>query len=132
MNRLAAQALVVVAGLLLLSSSSAWAIVCQANLDCNTKVDLSDLVIMKLDFNKTGCDACMCNPNSECPTGMTECSGVCVDPMTDEAYCGSCSNSCTSGEICVAGSCEIDGSVYEAAVPRRGRPHHTHMEMTVI
>ncbi len=112
-------ALTVLAGLLLVASSDVWAILCQANADCNTKVDLSDLVIMKQDFNKTGCDACMCNPNSECPTGMVECAGECVDSLTDEANCGGCDIPCSG--TCVAGVCQQGGEVCNGTLSALGR-----------
>jgi hypothetical protein len=114
------QILVIGAIFLLIPFSNVYAEQCRANANCDTKVDLSDLVIMKQDFNKTGCDPCMCNPNSECPTGLMKCNGKCVDPQTDESYCGSCSNSCASGEVCFSGICYTGGVqfVYEAAVPK--------------
>ncbi len=107
--------------LLLLPLSNIFAEQCRADANCDMKVDLSDLVIMKQDFNKIGCDPCMCNPNSECPTGMVECDNSCVDPMTDEGYCGSCTTSCASGEICVTGVCETCAPPYPAPVPKTGQ-----------
>ena len=42
-----------------------------------------------------------------CSASTLECSpGVCVDPMTDDMHCGTCTTACTSvGNGCVAGSC---------------------------
>ena len=47
-------ALVIVVGLLL-SSSNALAVDCQADADCNGAVGLSDLVIMKQEFLESDC-----------------------------------------------------------------------------
>jgi hypothetical protein len=40
-----------------------------------------------------------------CPTGQTDCSGRCVNLMTDLNNCGGCGNVCN--EACVAGVCTI-------------------------
>lgn len=41
-----------------------------------------------------------------CPSGLTECSGQCVDLSSNEANCGACDNPCTTEETCVSGGCE--------------------------
>jgi hypothetical protein len=38
-------------------------------------------------------------------SGLTDCSGVCVDTRTDVSHCGACGNACTGGRVCVAGAC---------------------------
>jgi hypothetical protein len=40
-----------------------------------------------------------------CQTGLTPCSGQCVDTATDATNCGSCGNACAPGDICVNGAC---------------------------
>ena len=35
-----------------------------------------------------------------CPPGLRECSGVCVDTSSDPAHCGSCFNACPAGQSC--------------------------------
>jgi hypothetical protein len=54
----------------------------------------------------TGPDAC--DGLGTCvgtPTGRTNCSGVCVDVLTDPHNCGSCGAPCAPTEACVDGSC---------------------------
>jgi len=53
-----------------------------------------------------GCDA-SCEIET-CPMGELFCSGVCVDPSTDEANCGACGAPCATGETCSAGVCSPD------------------------
>jgi hypothetical protein len=48
-----------------------------------------------------------------CPTGTTECSGVCVDTSSDPANCGFCRNSCTGGTSCQFGSCRCPSGTSE-------------------
>lgn len=40
-----------------------------------------------------------------CPTGLVECSGLCVDILSDAYNCGACSNSCGLGSACRDGLC---------------------------
>ena len=40
-----------------------------------------------------------------CPTGRNSCSGTCIDLRNDTGNCGSCGNSCTSGQNCQNGRC---------------------------
>ena len=42
---------------------------------------------------------------SGCPSGQTNCSGLCTDTSSDSNNCGSCGNICSSGTSCVRGSC---------------------------
>ena len=43
-----------------------------------------------------------------CPSGLTDCGGVCVDTDIDGANCGVCGTSCDAGEVCNgAGVCEL-------------------------
>ena len=47
-----------------------------------------------------------------CQYGLSVCGQSCVDLAQDVDNCGSCSNSCSAGEICAAGNCilgSIDG-----------------------
>lgn len=43
-----------------------------------------------------------------CRSGFSQCGRQCFDLQSDPNHCGSCDNQCASGEICSAGSCEID------------------------
>ena len=40
-----------------------------------------------------------------CPTGTTECAGICVNTQTDTHNCGTCGHACVDGQLCVNGSC---------------------------
>jgi len=100
---------------------------CEGNFDCDDNVDGSDASKFKSDFGRNSgnrpcptLDDCP-NPWSPCPEGMLICNNACVDPMTDESYCGSCSNSCASGEVCFAGTCYTGGVVFPAPVPKTGQ-----------
>ena len=42
----------------------------------------------------------------DCRSGLTECSGKCLDLSSDPANCGSCGNACAEGVACVNGTCE--------------------------
>ncbi|MHC4609522.1 MAG: MXAN_6577-like cysteine-rich protein, partial [Planctomycetota bacterium] len=43
-----------------------------------------------------------------CPAGLTDCAGICVDLDSDEANCGTCGIPCNAGEICSGGACTSD------------------------
>jgi hypothetical protein len=40
-----------------------------------------------------------------CPTGLSACSGACVDLTVDVRNCGRCGGACPAGMICSAGNC---------------------------
>jgi hypothetical protein len=67
---------------------------CEGNFGCNQTVDGLDAAQFKSDFGRSGINRpCpvlddFSVPWSPCPEGMLICSNKCVDPMTDEAYCG--------------------------------------------
>lgn len=49
-----------------------------------------------------------------CPPGLVDCGGTCVDPNTDESFCGAGSDcttnpgtTCAAGEVCNSGTCEL-------------------------
>jgi hypothetical protein len=42
-----------------------------------------------------------------CSAGLTNCSGTCVNLMTDNNNCGSCGNVCTTLPVCIGGVCTI-------------------------
>lgn len=43
-----------------------------------------------------------------CAVGYQECDGVCANPSSDPAHCGSCSVACKDGEFCSSGECQDD------------------------
>ncbi|NNE17808.1 MAG: hypothetical protein HKN10_04945 [Myxococcales bacterium] len=51
------------------------------------------------EFCDTGIHDCVCAPNFE------RCNGVCVDTRSDPDFCGDCTRSCLTGQVCAAGSC---------------------------
>ena len=50
-----------------------------------------------------------------CDPGFTRCDGVCVNPMHDDAHCGTCGRACTTGTICLVGSCLCPPPLRECA-----------------
>lgn len=46
-----------------------------------------------------------------CPTGQTSCKGVCVDTKKDRANCGTCGKSCSPGNVCSDGQCQLSCQV---------------------
>ena len=57
----------------------------------------------------TACGSTMesqsCNTQSCCPSGETQCNGVCVDLNADFNNCGVCGNTCASDQGCLLGAC---------------------------
>jgi len=47
------------------------------------------------------CDSGTC----ECPEGLDDCSGTCVDLQTDNDHCGECGNGCDMDAVCTLGVC---------------------------
>jgi Stigma-specific protein, Stig1 len=45
------------------------------------------------------------NGHCVCPSGQTNCNGVCVDTKSDPKHCGSCTNVCPEGQTCSGGQC---------------------------
>jgi hypothetical protein len=43
-----------------------------------------------------------------CPSGLTSCSGQCVDVKLDPANCGSCGKACASGQVCSSSACGVN------------------------
>lgn len=42
---------------------------------------------------------------TQCRSNETMCDGECVDTASDHAHCGSCTNACTSAQVCNSGQC---------------------------
>jgi hypothetical protein len=40
-----------------------------------------------------------------CALGELRCDDTCVDPSSDSAHCGHCTNACDPGEVCAGGTC---------------------------
>jgi hypothetical protein len=45
------------------------------------------------------------NSKCACPSGLTNCSGICQDLTNDLNNCGTCGTKCTSGQLCSNGKC---------------------------
>lgn len=46
------------------------------------------------------------NGTCDCPGGLTNCGGTCVDTKTDAANCGTCGAACPTNQVCLSnGSC---------------------------
>ncbi len=47
--------------------------------------------------------------SSGCAKGLTDCSGACVDLMSDPGHCNDCNYACGTGELCISGQCGVAG-----------------------
>ena len=106
---------------------------CEGNFDCDEDVDGTDAALFKTDFGRSPFfEPCPpynepfpCNP---CPYGMIDCGTKCVDPQTDNDFCG-VDSACIGGTICgvsekcIAGVCEDvgGGGGYPAPLPKTGQ-----------
>ena len=90
-------ALVVVVGLLL-SSSNALAVPCQADADCNGEVGIGDLAIMKQEYFASGCD-----PSTKCGRCLWPCTQIPDGPcLFDPNLCLlNCLNEFPSNPFCI-------------------------------
>jgi hypothetical protein len=59
-------------------------------------------------LNGTTCQSGHCL----CPTGLSSCSGSCVDEQKDLANCGACGKACGSNEKCASGACACSGVLW--------------------
>jgi putative pyrroloquinoline-quinone-binding quinoprotein len=66
---------------------------------------LSSCLVLVAVFVFVGA-GCSGGTGSNCPTGQTLCSGVCVDTSSNADHCGVCSNACLSGQYCQNSKCE--------------------------
>jgi hypothetical protein len=131
------QGLVAVVCLLILSVPSGMAQGqtgdCYGNFDCDQDVDGGDVEKFLSSFGRSQyfnpCPLCQDSPCpcTICPYGMVDCGDKCVDPMTDEDFCG-VDSACLGGAVCgvtekcVIGACEdVGGNVYQASVPKTGQ-----------
>ena len=73
------------------------------------------------DCSQEGCEGQTCGENMICIDGICElncpddwfdCSGECIDPLTDKNHCGECNNHCAMGYECVNGICNYDCTYY--------------------
>jgi len=51
------------------------------------------------------CSSGNCSSSTCCASGLTACSGTCMNLSSNNSNCGSCGNSCTAGSSCSGGSC---------------------------
>jgi hypothetical protein len=51
-------------------------------------------------------DTVGCTTPNDCSAGQICCGGACVDPLTDPANCGYCTNTCGTSEVCKGGICD--------------------------
>jgi len=96
----------------------------------------SVLMALALALSFGGC-SCSCNPDDDAPDdagawvpdpgpcgrARVLCDGLCIDPMTDSAYCGAY-NSCLgpySGELCAIGELCVDGGCRPPCEPSQVR-----------
>ena len=65
---------------------------------------------------------------SGCPTGQAMCSGSCVDVLSSNSHCGSCTNRCAPDETCDDGFCAptspVNPALYTVS-PTQGTPGST-------
>ncbi len=75
----------------------------------DTASDRSDpncVVVATLEFDP--------RPRVDCPSGMLDCGGSCVDLSLDSDHCGVCARGCTiSGAVCVSGQCSCPAPMLE-------------------
>ena len=117
-ENIAVKALVVLTAIFLLSSSTAWAEPLRADTNCDGIVSTPDLDIFEEEYYKLtyGDPSTQCRNCEAC--GMIECGDTCVDNSTDENNCGTCGNTCESGEMCDNGTCVVN---YPIPVPKTGQ-----------
>ena len=108
--------------------------ICEGDFDNDGDQDGTDAALFKTDFGRSPFNR-PCPPVSTtttipsgCPYEMVDCETKCVDPMTDEDFCGvdsSCLGGviCGASEKCILGVCEDvgGGSVYPAPVEKTGQ-----------
>jgi len=44
----------------------------------------------------------------DCPAGLTDCGGACVNTDLDPYHCGDCGTACSSDELCSVGTCSTE------------------------
>jgi hypothetical protein len=52
-----------------------------------------------------GMVACGDDSGTNCPSGSTDCAGVCINSQNDPSHCGACDNACGADEVCYQGAC---------------------------
>lgn len=103
--------LTVVAFAFSLSASAVFAQPCEGDLDYDQDVDGTDAKVFKEDFGRSPFSE-SCPPYNPCPYGMIDCGTKCVDPLTDNDFCG-VGSTCLGGavcgveEICDSGTCVL-------------------------
>jgi hypothetical protein len=98
---------------------------CEGDFDNDGDQDGSDAALFKTDFGRSPysspCPSTTTTIPGGCPSGLTDCTGLCVDTETNEIHCGECDFPCGSGEVCIAGTCEIYCSDNYAPVSKTGQ-----------
>ena len=48
------------------------------------------------------------SPEDPCPSGMIQCSGFCLDPLSAHDNCGGCGHVCAPAQVCNGGGCDLE------------------------
>lgn len=68
-------------------------------------MDMGTVDMGHVDTDMGAVDMGMDAGGGPCAGGRTMCSATCVDILTDETHCGSCTMACDPGDVCSSGSC---------------------------
>ena len=60
-----------------------------------------------VDSPRDRADATVVDTGPRCPTGDTNCAGLCVNTLADRTNCGMCGNVCPGTQVCLEGGCSI-------------------------
>ena len=72
----------------------------------STAGDVSDDGPADITDTVDGGDAA--DTSGDCPPGLTECGGECVNTDANHSHCGTCENACEPFEVCSNGGCTLE------------------------